>query len=433
MKEDVVIPGRLTEGEWQTLVENEDGEAFIQDLVEEIYDISQKVIYQRYIESQVMPYTIERAKETLLYIIEWQFLPRDDPNIPNLETWRPDLEPDPAVTDSWARGAVPKQRPMAPEHKKLEFGGSESKLKKKTNDSQRGLNQSTNFEIVTKKSQASLTGGASTLLREEVKAPKPVNFDLSPPKAEADKDVERVEIKVLESGSPVDTTTRTVAPPKAPARKGGVRVVRRNTGVETRKTDGREKEREREREKAREKESERERERDKEKEKLPYTVVEGAGSAEISMGGDYAHDHAGNLVAVFKLDPDKGRQTRVKPKVNIVSMNEAPEDSAKTRRAGKSGTRGHGKRGPGEGPVHGGGSEHTYYLEEKGRSYIPSLTDYIRVAPGVVLKEGDLLKKGPAPQPSAELREVLRTAGALKPIAPLPPLAPRDHTLSSTT
>lgn len=54
----------------QRMVEQEDGEDFVLDIVHEIVESTLAVIYDKYIASQTLPYTIQATKDLLLQIIE---------------------------------------------------------------------------------------------------------------------------------------------------------------------------------------------------------------------------------------------------------------------------------------------------------------------------------------------------------------------------
>lgn len=104
-----IIPGRFTEADWHRMVEQEDGEDFVLDIVHEIVESTLAVIYDKYIASQTLPYTIQETKDLLLQIIEWQFLACDlgEENPSCDSTWLQEDEPVTPVTDSWAQGSVP--------------------------------------------------------------------------------------------------------------------------------------------------------------------------------------------------------------------------------------------------------------------------------------------------------------------------------------
>lgn len=104
-----IIPGRFSEAEWHHMVDQEDGEDFVLDIVNEIVDSTLTVLYEKYIVSQTLPYTIQETKDLLLQIIEWQFLACDlgEENPAMDSTWLEEDEPVTPVTDSWAQGSVP--------------------------------------------------------------------------------------------------------------------------------------------------------------------------------------------------------------------------------------------------------------------------------------------------------------------------------------
>ncbi|KAK6187467.1 hypothetical protein SNE40_005489 [Patella caerulea] len=106
-----IVPGKFNDNDWNVMLEKESSEEFVLDIVDELVGKTMETIYGRYIERQILPFTITQAKDAILQIIEWQFLMRDDGEV-SLETqagWQQDEEPDPAVTDCWAQGSVPKQ------------------------------------------------------------------------------------------------------------------------------------------------------------------------------------------------------------------------------------------------------------------------------------------------------------------------------------
>ena len=52
------------------MVEQEDGEEFVVEIVNEIVESTMKVLHDQYIVSQTLPYTIQETKNLLLQIIE---------------------------------------------------------------------------------------------------------------------------------------------------------------------------------------------------------------------------------------------------------------------------------------------------------------------------------------------------------------------------
>lgn len=52
------------------MLEFDDGDEFIGELVDEVVGKTLNIIYDKYIERQLLPYTISQAKEALLTIID---------------------------------------------------------------------------------------------------------------------------------------------------------------------------------------------------------------------------------------------------------------------------------------------------------------------------------------------------------------------------
>lgn len=52
------------------MLEKDEGDDFIFDIVEEICDNAMKVIYDNYIQRQLLPFTISQARDAILQIIQ---------------------------------------------------------------------------------------------------------------------------------------------------------------------------------------------------------------------------------------------------------------------------------------------------------------------------------------------------------------------------
>ena len=52
------------------MLETDDSQEFIWELIDEIVDNSIKIIFEKYIEKQCIPYTINEAKKAILHIID---------------------------------------------------------------------------------------------------------------------------------------------------------------------------------------------------------------------------------------------------------------------------------------------------------------------------------------------------------------------------
>ncbi|KAJ3176235.1 hypothetical protein HDU87_005450 [Geranomyces variabilis] len=88
------------------IVAAEETEIFVLSLVEHVVVKSQDVLFEKHIESQVLPYAVQFAKGALDELVEWEFFRQDEGAI-DAETWEPDEEPEPAACDSWSPGMIP--------------------------------------------------------------------------------------------------------------------------------------------------------------------------------------------------------------------------------------------------------------------------------------------------------------------------------------
>lgn len=104
-----VVPGRVTNADWSKICATDDDDEYIGSLVEEIVESTLEKCYEKYIAKQVIPFTVMKAKDELLNLIEWRFLSHDsgEKNIELNNAWEEDAEPDPGIIDSWAQGSVP--------------------------------------------------------------------------------------------------------------------------------------------------------------------------------------------------------------------------------------------------------------------------------------------------------------------------------------
>ncbi|CAE1169470.1 unnamed protein product [Acanthosepion pharaonis] len=101
-----IVPGRLTEQNWQEIEEILDNEEIACEYVEEILNEILLKVYDVYLKQQLLPYTVSAAKDALLLVVEWNFLHRDESQVsPILQPgWIPDKEPTRPVIDNWAPG-----------------------------------------------------------------------------------------------------------------------------------------------------------------------------------------------------------------------------------------------------------------------------------------------------------------------------------------
>ncbi|XP_060071777.1 uncharacterized protein C2orf81 homolog [Ylistrum balloti] len=121
-----IVPGKFNDQDWTFMVEKDGSEEFVEDIIDELVDNTLDVIYDNYVGQQLLPFTVTMAKDAILQIIEWQFLSRDEgeQDVETDQGWMEDEEPDPAVTDCWAQGSVPKalvpEKPMTPVEETIE-------------------------------------------------------------------------------------------------------------------------------------------------------------------------------------------------------------------------------------------------------------------------------------------------------------------------
>ncbi|KAI0237778.1 hypothetical protein LSAT2_011632 [Lamellibrachia satsuma] len=126
-----IVPGKFTDHDWLFMVDRDDGDEFITDIIEDLAGQVTDRIFVDYISRQLIPYTVLQAREAIVQIIQWQFLTTDEgeTNLLDDPGWTPDEEPIPAATDSWAQGSVPKMHiTLSPLGETVEQGDDASEL-----------------------------------------------------------------------------------------------------------------------------------------------------------------------------------------------------------------------------------------------------------------------------------------------------------------
>jgi hypothetical protein len=88
------------------LNEQEEAEQFAFSLLEEIIWNAETLLFEKYIEKQIIPFTLDFFENKIMEIIDWNFFKYDN-GIINEDEWCPDIELEPIINDSWARGAIP--------------------------------------------------------------------------------------------------------------------------------------------------------------------------------------------------------------------------------------------------------------------------------------------------------------------------------------
>lgn len=111
-----IVPGKFTDHDWNVMCERDSSDEFVMDIMDELIEGTMKAIHNKYIDSQLLPFTITQARDAIIEIIEWQFLAKDEGEVTIQSDlgWAEDEEPEPAVTDCWAQGSVPRNLIAAP-------------------------------------------------------------------------------------------------------------------------------------------------------------------------------------------------------------------------------------------------------------------------------------------------------------------------------
>ncbi|KAG8470585.1 hypothetical protein KFE25_009006 [Diacronema lutheri] len=78
------------------------------EALEEVIDGAMRVVREREEEEASIAYCTKRSSQDIMGIIEWYAIDcdRGEPELGLAETWLPDEEPPPAVTDAWSRSAL---------------------------------------------------------------------------------------------------------------------------------------------------------------------------------------------------------------------------------------------------------------------------------------------------------------------------------------
>ncbi|EDV21664.1 Uncharacterized protein C2orf81-like protein [Trichoplax sp. H2] len=125
-----IIHGRFTEVDWNNLIELESGTEFALDIVDEIIDGALSIIYENYLQKQVVPYVMDNVKAEIMDVVQCQFLARDDgEDRPEFDrSWLEDEEPLASTVDSWAQGSVPSKQPIIESPIPTEVGTSATEV-----------------------------------------------------------------------------------------------------------------------------------------------------------------------------------------------------------------------------------------------------------------------------------------------------------------
>ncbi|XP_017307686.1 uncharacterized protein C2orf81 homolog [Ictalurus punctatus] len=106
--EDSVDLGCLTKSEFLTMIAHEEGEEIVSDILDELMTNVMEKCYEVYLKKQIVPFTAAWAKNTILQMVKWQYLMRDEgDDVDTTSLLQEDTAPAPSIPDSWAEGCVP--------------------------------------------------------------------------------------------------------------------------------------------------------------------------------------------------------------------------------------------------------------------------------------------------------------------------------------
>lgn len=105
-----IVPGKFNDHDWNLMLDRDGSDDFVEDIVGDLLGTTLDNCLDLFIQRQLVPFTVSEATDALLSIIEWRFLTRDEgEKDPSSDPgWIQDEEPDPAETDCWAQGSVPR-------------------------------------------------------------------------------------------------------------------------------------------------------------------------------------------------------------------------------------------------------------------------------------------------------------------------------------
>ncbi|XP_054059110.1 uncharacterized protein C2orf81 homolog [Rissa tridactyla] len=104
-----IVPGRLPEEEWLSLLRAEQSDEDVGDILAELLGRVMDECSKAYAAQQCVPFTVGQVRDALLQIAQWRFLARDEgeSDTEGDGSWQEDEEPEPCTADSWAQGSVP--------------------------------------------------------------------------------------------------------------------------------------------------------------------------------------------------------------------------------------------------------------------------------------------------------------------------------------
>ncbi|KAK1792347.1 hypothetical protein P4O66_012302, partial [Electrophorus voltai] len=103
-----IVPGRLSESEWMSMLSQAEGEGFVADILDEFMNHLMVKCYEVYLKKQLLPFSVAWAKNAMVQVIELQYPTHDTGDGANtISLFKENAEPPPMITDSWAQGCMP--------------------------------------------------------------------------------------------------------------------------------------------------------------------------------------------------------------------------------------------------------------------------------------------------------------------------------------
>eukprot|EP01135_Chromosphaera_perkinsii_P001339 Nk52_evm66s164 gene=Nk52_evmTU66s164 len=370
---DIGVPG-LNKVEWFSIIEKEQTDDFIDDLITEILDTTADLCYKKYIEKQLNPYAVNKCKEIVLKFIKWQFLDKDPGNEEcEDESWGEVNEPEAPQIDSWARGVVPivrkqtRQTLNVPSH-----SGSTSSL----NSSKYGMSRRSSANSVVSYSPkrrgsiAPSTGMSPKQSQPYIPYQRHLSYDYSKRQSSASQTAEAL--------------AKISAKPKSSGAK-----KKSQTSTQKRKPITSSKDRDKEADKRLQADALFLEETKKEQEEISRI------NREAQYVG-HTYDHEGKIIGIKRLNPDNLPKFKVKAQVEFYGSKKTPNNNqSQTELNDKGKKTGKGDKGKNrdKNKEEISSAEDIRGLGVQGIS--ANIMENIQLVPGVTIREGENVKKGP--------------------------------------